>query len=118
MTLEADARIRWHLPDGEILDAPGWSRLNLLACADTVDLDIPQRCGGHAECGTCRVRVLSGELTPIRGEERDLMARHAKRFQDRERLACQCRPRGEVEIALLAVMPRDLREIEEEDESR
>jgi|GEM_PF-971631 len=111
MALEGDHRIRWHLPDGSVVDAPGWARLNLLACADTVDIDIPQACGGHAECGTCRVRILSGELTPTRAEEKDLMTRHAKRFRDHERLACQTRPRGDCEVAVLALMPPDLRDV-------
>jgi ferredoxin len=113
MTPEGDVRIQWHGPDGAVIEAPGWTRLNLLACADTVDLDIPQACGGHAECGTCRVRLISGELTPSRIEEQDLMRKHARRFQHGERLACQARPRGDVAIALIAVRPPDLREVEE-----
>jgi ferredoxin len=112
MTPEGDVRIQWHLPDGSVMEAPGWTRLNLLACADTVDLDIPQACGGHAECGTCRVRLLSGELTPSRIEEQDLMRKFPRRFQAHERLACQTRPRGDVALAVLAVRPPDLREVE------
>ncbi len=116
MTPEGDVRITWQLPDGQVLESPGWSRLNLLACADTVDLDIPQACGGHAECGTCRVRLLSGELTPARIEELDLIKKYARRFQANERLACQTRPRGDVTVAVLAVRPPDLRDLAEEGE--
>lgn len=114
--MQGDFKITWVLPNGETEETSGWRKLNVLAHADTFDLDIPQACGGHGECGTCRIRILEGELTPIRHEEATLMTRHAKRFKDRERLACQCRPTSDVRIALLAMMPRDLREIEEEEE--
>ncbi|MFO0750923.1 MAG: 2Fe-2S iron-sulfur cluster-binding protein [Myxococcota bacterium] len=105
--------ITWRLPDGGEVRGPAWGKLNLLGHADTHDLDLPQACGGHGECGTCRVRVVAGELTPIRHEEAALMARHAKRFRGGERLACQARPRSDVTIEVLAIIPPDLRELEE-----
>jgi ferredoxin len=110
---EPELTITWHLPDGQTLVTGGWSRLNLLAHADTYDLELPQKCGGHAECGTCRVRILSGELSPARHEERDLMTRHARRFEQGERLACKARPLGDVAVRVLAMIPPDLRDIEE-----
>lgn len=110
---ERDYTITWQLPDGTTLDGPAWGKLNLLAHADTHDLDLPQACGGHGECGTCRVRVVLGELTPVRHEEATLMQRHHKRFKDRERLACQARPRSDMTIAVLAIVPPDLRDVEE-----
>ena len=45
---EPELTITWHLPDGQTLVTGGWSRLNLLAHADTYDLDLPQQCCGHA----------------------------------------------------------------------
>lgn len=106
--------ITWQLPDGSELAGPAWGKLNLLGHADTHDLDLPQACGGHGECGTCRVRIVSGELTPIRHEESALMTKHAKRFRDRERLACQARPRSDCTIEVLAMIPPDLRDVDDE----
>lgn len=111
---DPELTITWRLPDGTTLSTPGWTKLNLLAHADTYDLELPQACGGHGECGTCRVRIASGELTPVRHEEATLMTRHHKRFQKGERLACQARPRGDVVVEVLAMVPPDLRDLEEE----
>lgn len=107
--------ITWHLPDGTERTTAGWSKLNLLGIADTFDLELPQACGGHGECGTCRVRILSGLLTPIRHEESELMRKHRKRFRNDERLSCQCRPLGDVHVVVLAQMPPDLRDEAEDD---
>ncbi|MCC6623183.1 MAG: (2Fe-2S)-binding protein [Deltaproteobacteria bacterium] len=114
MSNDPELTITWRLPDGSDLTGPGWHKLNLLAHADTHDLDLPQACGGHAECGTCRVRVLSGELTPVRHEEAELVRRHARRFRDRERLACQARPRSDCTIEILAIIPPDLRDLDDD----
>ncbi len=108
---EPDYRLTWVLPDGARVEGPAWGKLNLLAHADTHDLELPQACGGHAECGTCRVRVVAGEMTPVRHEEAELVQRHAKRFRDRERLACQARPRSDSVVEILAIAPPDLRDV-------
>ena len=34
--------------------------LTLLSAAKRAELPLTHRCGGHARCGSCRVRVLSG----------------------------------------------------------
>jgi hypothetical protein len=44
------------------------------------------------------------------------MTRHAKRFRQGERLACQARPLGDVVLEVLAMIPPDLRDIEEPEE--
>ncbi|PIE19816.1 MAG: hypothetical protein CSA66_02075 [Proteobacteria bacterium] len=98
------------LPDGGRVELDGYGRLNLLAHAEMIELELPQKCGGQAECGTCRVRVLEGEVTPPTPDERDLSERHARRFADGERLACRARPRGDVVAELLALTPPDLRD--------
>lgn len=111
MPVEPQLTIEWRLPDGSVMETPGWPQLNLLAHADTYDLELPQACGGHAECGTCRVRIHAGELTKVRHEEGELMKRHAKRFRSGERLACQTRPLGSVTVEVLAIIPPDLRDL-------
>lgn len=102
------------LPSGERVVCDGYPRLNLLAHAEMIELELPQTCGGQAECGTCRVRVLSGEATPATGDEVMLRARHKRRFRDRERLGCRARPLSDMVVEVLAVMPPDLRDVPEE----
>jgi adenylate cyclase len=58
-------------------------------------------CGGRARCSTCRVRVVSGHehCPPPADEERRTLARiHAS---DGIRLACQLRPRANVDVVPL-----------------
>lgn len=47
-------------------------------------------------CGACMVRILEGEqnLTPMKDDERDFLETMAA--QENERLACQCRVKGDV----------------------
>lgn len=106
-------RLIWVLPDGQRLETDGYPRLNLLAHAEMIELDLPQTCGGQAECGTCRVRVVEGECTPARGDEVELTSRHRGRFAQGERLSCQARPRSDLVVEVLAVMPPDLRDLPE-----
>ncbi|MGM0575790.1 MAG: 2Fe-2S iron-sulfur cluster-binding protein [Myxococcota bacterium] len=104
--------ITWHLTDGTSRTTDGYGALNLLGHAEMYDIVLPQACGGQAECGTCRVRIVSGEVTPVMGDEADLRRRHRKRFAPDERLACRARPRSDLEVALRRRRPRDLREEE------
>ena len=107
-----DGRLTFVLPGGAREETDAYGRLNVLAHAEMIELDLPQKCGGQAECGTCRVRVVAGECTPARGDEAELMARHAGRFAAHERLACQVRPRGDLVVEILALGPPDLRDLE------
>lgn len=107
-------RITWVLPDGRRETCDGYPRINLLAHAEMIELELPQTCGGQAECGTCRVRVVEGECTPARGDEVELTTRHAKRFAAGERLSCRARPRSDLVVEVLAVMPPDLRDLEDD----
>lgn len=68
-----------------------------------------QECGGCAECGTCRVRVLSGVMTPPTHEERELFELNPEAFQQGERLGCQARPLGDCVLELPSTAPDDLR---------
>ncbi|KRE09828.1 hypothetical protein ASE63_04735 [Bosea sp. Root381] len=71
-------------------------------------------CGGRARCATCRVLVLDGAdgLPPPGPNERRLLSRIAA--PDRVRLACQIRPREDIQVQILlasrlkATVPGDL----------
>jgi len=112
--MRPEGQLVFLLPDGAEVETACYGRLNVLAHAEMIELDLPQKCGGQAECGTCRIRVLDGECTPARGDEVDLMTRHRSRFSAGERLACRARPRGDVRVAVLALMPTDLRDVPED----
>lgn len=58
-------------------------------------------CGGRARCATCRVLVLDGaeSLPPPNANERRLLKRIAA--PDRVRLACQIRPRDDLQVQIL-----------------
>ena len=61
---------------------------------------IDHRCGGRAQCGTCRCRILNGadNLSPIRKRERAKL----DKFPNNEdlRLACQTHAVGDVTIEI------------------
>jgi len=111
--MKPDYRLTWVLPSGERREVDAYRPLNLLAHAELIELDLPQRCGGQAECGTCRVRILAGDVSGARGDEVELTTRHRKRFGDRERLACRARPLSDVTVEVLAVVPPDLRDVDD-----
>jgi ferredoxin len=61
---------------------------------------IDHRCGGHAQCGTCRCRIIHGaeNLSPIGERERMKLAKFPD--NDNLRLACQTYARGDVTIEI------------------
>jgi len=66
--------------------------LNLLAHAQTVELEIGSRCGGHGECGRDRliVRAAPGAVSPLtHAEKKHLSSEEVARGF---RLGCQCWP--------------------------
>jgi ferredoxin len=109
--LTPDCRIRWRFSDGQEIETDGYSALNLLAHAELYEFRLAQACGGQAECGTCRIQVGSGPLSPVTGDEADLRSEHARAFSDGDRLACRARPLGDVEIHLRVRAPADLRDL-------
>lgn len=58
-------------------------------------------CGGRARCATCRVLVVDGgdRLPPPSGPEERLLRRIAA--PDKVRLACQIRPRDDIQVQIL-----------------
>lgn len=63
-------------------------------------IKIKHNCGGKAQCGTCRIKVLSGKgsLSPMREQEKERL-RAAEAGPD-ERLACQTNCAGTAEIEI------------------
>jgi len=61
---------------------------------------IPHQCGGKAQCGTCRIEILSGNrfLSPVSTREKERL--EALKAGEMERLACQTAAAGNVEIQI------------------
>jgi len=112
--MKAHYGLTWRFPGGHTLQGPGYRPLNLLAHAEIEGVTVPQACGGQAECGTCRVKVISGEVTDASADELDLRSRYPKRFAPNERLACRARPRSDVVVEVRATRPPDLRDLDGE----
>lgn len=76
---------------GEKVEVEGYAQLNLLAHAQIAERSLQSRCGGHCDCSTCRIVVRSGDLSPMRSEEKELLVRVGA-LNSTVRLACQSFP--------------------------
>lgn len=68
----------------------------LLDAARLGGVDLASDCGGEGSCGQCRVRILSGRVSPPGEDERAWLAPGA--LEEGERLACRCRVRSAVTV--------------------
>lgn len=67
--------------------------LNLLAHAQSIELDVGSRCGGHGVCGGDRIQIpveVRASLSTITGAEREHLSE--AELAAGWRLACQCYP--------------------------
>ena len=72
------------------------AKLNLLAHAQAIELDIGSRCGGHGVCGGDRIRIppeSAAAFSPIRDAEREHLSPEDLALG--YRLACQCFPESD-----------------------
>ncbi len=99
--------VTWR-PSGQLQEA--FEEWSLTVHSMMAELEHDQLCGGQAECGTCRVRVISGEVTPMTSDERHRREDHPGHFAADERLACMTRPLGDVVVELPTVELPDLRD--------
>jgi adenylate cyclase len=84
---------------------PGSPVVSLLNLLQRAGVPIETVCGGRAQCGRCRLRVLQGwrmMSPPNEAERRRLEALGAGAD---ERLACQSYTRGDIEIEVLNPRP-------------
>jgi ferredoxin len=103
----------WERADGTFRLTSAYTELNILAHAEMYEITLSQACGGQAECGTCRVHVLSGSVTQAMGEEIELRNDHPTHFAENERLSCRTRPLGDLTIRLRGRRPADLRDVDD-----
>ncbi|MBE0696528.1 MAG: 2Fe-2S iron-sulfur cluster binding domain-containing protein, partial [Anaerolineaceae bacterium] len=81
-------------PVGRRVEVEGGT--NLLEAAQKAGVDLVASCGGIGICGTCRVRIAAGKVTPVTLTEEEALdaAQRAAGF----RLACQTEPLSDVRI--------------------
>lgn len=72
----------------------------ILEAAVLLDLDLDHYCGGNCSCGSCRIKVVSGNknLSRPRPDEQMVLGPDAEEKGDR--LACQARVHGPVSIEI------------------
>ncbi len=68
----------------------------ILEAAQTAGVELVAVCGGTGTCATCRVRLMSGELTPITANEEFELG--AENLSAGYRLACQAKPLSDVRL--------------------
>lgn len=90
--------IKFH-PHGKIVDAKG--KPTILELAQTAGVDIETECAGLGVCGSCQVKVLSGEeyLSKMDEDEKETVAFFSIPAQNR--LACKAQVEGSVEVEVL-----------------
>ena len=103
--------IIWEFADGGSRSTSAYGELNILAHVEIFELTLAQACGGQAECGTCRIKVLSGQVTGMLGDEAELRRDHPGKFASDERLGCRARPQGDLHVQLRGRRPEDLRDL-------
>ena len=81
--------------DDKIIEVP--DDYQLIELCEEHDTSILFGCRDGA-CGACMIRVLEGaeNISPMKDDERDFLETMAA--EENERLACQCRVRGDVKI--------------------
>lgn len=97
------ARINIVGADGVAREAEGSPAYSVLVALQRAGLPHRHDCGGKALCGTCRVALLGGRVSPMGGRERDRLAAVGQPTDGSVRLACQARPAGA--LALRGLVP-------------
>ena len=68
----------------------------LVLCLEDNGIDILHRCGGNAKCTTCRVEILSGDVSPQSELERAALEEPG--LIEKYRLSCQIRVESDLVV--------------------
>jgi ferredoxin len=72
----------------------------LVLAIEDAGIDILHRCGGNARCTTCRVEVLTGDVSPMGPAEQERLAREAD-LAPNIRLSCQIHVESDLDIRVI-----------------
>ena len=88
-------KVRLH-PQGKVLEAP--AKANLLEFLHKEEIPVGSACGGKGLCASCKVQVLNGSANLSRPKDIEIELASRNHLQVNERIACQCKILGDVEI--------------------
>jgi uncharacterized 2Fe-2S/4Fe-4S cluster protein (DUF4445 family) len=78
--------------------------VNLLQAAQRAGVDLVAACSGAGFCGTCRIRLIKGVLTPPSASEVNLLG--PQKIEEGFRIACQAEPLSDLQVEIpLSSMP-------------
>jgi uncharacterized 2Fe-2S/4Fe-4S cluster protein (DUF4445 family) len=69
---------------------------DLLTAAQNAGIQLISLCGGVGSCDSCRIRIVSGKLSPPTKEEKEIF--NSQELKQGYRLACQARPLSDVKL--------------------
>ena len=92
-TAAAECTVRFNNPDVSILVARNTA---LLDAAIGAGIDLNHYCGGMCSCGSCRLVVVSGDVSAMDGVERTTL--QVVRETEADRLGCQTLVLGDVVV--------------------
>lgn len=98
------AMIRVVGADGLAREAEGSPAYSVLVALQRAGVPHRHDCGGKALCGTCRVAVSGGRLSPLGERERARLAAVGEPTDGSVRLACQARPAGALALRALVTL--------------
>lgn len=78
-----------------------WSGTDDVSLLDTcrqAGVGISSLCGGSGTCGSCKVQILDGQVSPLTGAEREQLS--PTELADGYRLACQVYPQGNIRVRI------------------
>ncbi|TVQ79431.1 MAG: (2Fe-2S)-binding protein [Bradymonadales bacterium] len=84
------------LPSGLVLEAP--RRANLMRFLHDAGVPVGSACGGKGLCASCKIQVLRGAENLSRPNDRELDLAERNRLQKNERISCQTKVLGDVEL--------------------
>ncbi|HAE20927.1 MAG TPA: ferredoxin [Spirochaetaceae bacterium] len=90
--------VRIEAADGQTHELETSPAYSLLIALQRAGVAHRHDCGGKALCGTCRVRVLAGRLSPMGERERLRLQAVGESLDGTVRLACQARPGGALRL--------------------
>ena len=73
---------------------------SILQAALDNDIEMESFCGGCCSCSTCRVEIVTGMRNLSKMEEDEAGILGEKRIQNGDRLSCQAKVTGDVEIRI------------------
>ncbi len=72
--------------------------VNLLEAAQKAGVDLVAACGGIGICGTCKVRLVKGQLSPLSLTEEELLS--PDEIAQGVRMACQAEPLSDLKLEI------------------